>query len=163
MGRFSAPARNEAFTKRLKTSFPHHHPALLCGNFQAKLWHAARSKFSGDRRGWAHRETRPRSALCWRRNFFGILIMVAIKPADTRSPALPVLAEDISKSSEKFGRRPFLFEHNLANSDLFQLPRLEVLARTNSRRKQGRAHQRRAAPADEVCPRRGAARGGMET
>ena len=54
--------------------------------------------------------------------------MVAIKPADT--PALPVLAEDISKSSEKFGRRPFLFEHNLANSDLFQLPRLEVLART---------------------------------
>lgn len=56
--------------------------------------------------------------------------MFTSKPADTRSPAIPVLAEDIARSSESFGRRPFLLKHNLASSDLFQLPRLEVLART---------------------------------
>ncbi len=41
----------------------------------------------------------------------------------------PVYASGLSENWQLFGRKPFLIRHNLANSDLFKLPRLREVGR----------------------------------
>lgn len=43
--------------------------------------------------------------------------------------AEPVFPSDLKEHAEDFGRKPFLLRHNLANCDLFELPRLKEAGR----------------------------------